>query len=419
MIRLRRYAKLADQGTARWDAAPAPRYPSDQMHYIDPFGKDDLVTLRAIREDHCVSLYLPTHRKGSEVAQDPIRLKNLIARAEEVLKTRGARWDVIESILGEAKQLLDKEFFWQHQADGLAIFAKPGETRAFRTGVGFGEAVTVSGRFDLAQMVRLLASDGRFYVLALGEQMVKLLEGTRFSVSEIALDNLPQSIDDALKLDDPQKQLQYHTGAGASSGGGRAAIFHGHRFDGSENKENLKRFFNIVDRGLEPLFKHYPAPVVLAAVEYYFPLYLEVANIPGLVEGGIKGNPDVMRDEELHKAAWSIVYPAFKKSQEDALERYAQVIGTGQTTQGVEGTAIAAYQGRVDTLFVDTEPDVWGEIDETTQSVSIHEVENAGDLELVNETTLAVLTSGGRVFTMPSAEVPGSGPMAAILRYAG
>lgn len=389
------------------------------MHYIDPFGKEELIELRGVRDDHCVSIYMPTHRKGAEVAQDPIRLKNLLSQAEETLKTRGARWDVIDATLGKAKSLLDREFFWQHQADGLAIFARPGETRMYRTGVGFGEDYTVSDRFDLAQMVRLLASDGQFYVLALGEQMVKLLEGTRFSVSEISLEHLPKSISDALKLDDPQKQLQFHTGAGGGGGGGRAAVFHGHRSDGTENKENLKRFFNIVDRELEPIFKHYPAPVVLAAVEYYFPLYLEVANVPGLIEGGVKGNPDVMRDEELHKAAWDVVYPAFKKSQADAIARYAQLIGTGQTTQGVEETARAAFQGRVDQLFVDTEPDVWGSFDESTQQVTIHEVENAGDIELVNETTLAVLASGGRVFTMPSAEVPGGGPMASVLRYAG
>jgi hypothetical protein len=238
-------------------------------------------------------------------------------------------------------------------------------------------------------------------------------------VSEISLDGVPQSLAEALRFDDPEKQLQYHTGAGAAPGGmGRSAIFHGHAFDGTENKENLKRFFNIVDRGIEPIFRHYPAPVVLAAVEYYHPLYKEVANIPGLIEGGITGNPDVDSDEDLHARAWEVVYPAFKAEQDEALASYAEFQGTGQTTDSVADTAVAAIQGRIQTLFVDAENEVWGTFDEATQTVDVHEVQDPQDLELVNETALQVITTGGRVFTMPSADIPGGGPLASVLRYA-
>lgn len=383
------------------------------MHSIDPFGTDDLAQLRQIRDQHCVSIYLPTHRKGADVQQDSIRLKNLLIRAEEALKARGARWDAIEAALGDSRALLDNEFFWQHRGDGLAIFARPGETKMWRTGIQFAEDVTVNNRFDLAQMMRLLATDGRFYILSLTEKQVKLLEATRFSVSEVSLERVPTSLAEALKTDDKEKQLQFR------SSGGRTAAFHGHRYDTSENKEDLKRYFNIVDRGIEPLLKRFPAPVVLAGVEYYFPLYREVANIPGLIEGGVKGNTDVIHDHELHKAAWDVVYPVFKKVQGDAIARYKQLDGTGQTTHGIEATATAAFQGKVDSLFIDTEPDVWGVFDEMQQKVAISDHQQPDDLELISETTLAVLANRGRVFTMKSDEVPNGGPIAAVLRYAG
>lgn len=383
------------------------------MHSIDPFGKDDLAQLRAVRDAHCVSIYLPTHRKGPEVQQNPIRLKNLLIRAEETLKSHGARWDTIEAVLGESKALLDNEFFWQHQADGLAIFARPYETKIWRTGIRFAESVTVNDRFDLAQMMRLLATDGHFYILSLTEKQVKLLEATRFSVSEVSLERVPTSLTEALKTDDREKQLQFR------SGGGMTAMFHGHRYDGSENKEDLKRYFNIVDRGIEPLLKRYPGPVVLAGVEYYFPLYREVANIPGLIEGGVKGNTDVIRDDELHKAAWDVVYPVFKRAQADAIARYKQLEGTGQTTHGIEATATAALQGKVESLFIDTELEIWGKFDEAEQKIIVSQTQQPDDIELINETALAVLATGGRVFTMKSEEIPNGGPVAAVLRYAG
>ena len=46
-----------------------------------------------------VSLYLPTHRAGSETAQDPIRLKNLLTRAAAELEEVGARSTEIDAML--------------------------------------------------------------------------------------------------------------------------------------------------------------------------------------------------------------------------------------------------------------------------------------------------------------------------------
>jgi len=41
------------------------------------------------------------------------------------------------------------------------------------------------------------------------------------------LGDTPRKIEDILKYDDPEKQLQYHTGT-SSGKGKRSAIFHGH-----------------------------------------------------------------------------------------------------------------------------------------------------------------------------------------------
>lgn len=38
-----------------------------------------------------VSIFMPTHRAGQEIRQDPIRLKNLVRRAEQQLIEEGTR----------------------------------------------------------------------------------------------------------------------------------------------------------------------------------------------------------------------------------------------------------------------------------------------------------------------------------------
>jgi hypothetical protein len=54
-------------------------------------SKTDLRQLVNNASAPCVSLYLPTHRAGPETQQDPIRLKNLLRKAESGLQAEGWR----------------------------------------------------------------------------------------------------------------------------------------------------------------------------------------------------------------------------------------------------------------------------------------------------------------------------------------
>ena len=50
---------------------------------------EHLSFLLQTRERFCVSIFLPTHRAGPEIRQDPIRLKNLLKQAESRLIALG------------------------------------------------------------------------------------------------------------------------------------------------------------------------------------------------------------------------------------------------------------------------------------------------------------------------------------------
>ena len=58
-----------------------------------------------------------------------------------------------------------------------------------------------------------------------------------------------------------------------------------------DTKENLLKYFRLIDRGLHDLFEDERAPLVLAGVEYLFPIYREANTYPRLIEEGIPGNP--------------------------------------------------------------------------------------------------------------------------------
>ena len=98
---------------------------------MDVLSRDDLELLVRQPRSSCVSLYMPTHRSRPETQQDPIRLKNLIRRAEESLVAAGIRRpDASE--FSARPELIEDVAFWRHQSDGLALFLRTGWFRCYR-----------------------------------------------------------------------------------------------------------------------------------------------------------------------------------------------------------------------------------------------------------------------------------------------
>lgn len=187
--------------------------------------------------------------------------------------------------------------------------------------------------------------------MQLSQNQVRLFQGTRYSISEIELQDVPQSIAEAFKYDDPEKQLQLHTGT-PQGGGERAAMFHGHGGATEEQKVNILRYFRKVDSGIQELLKKVRSPLILAGVEYLFPIYKQANNYAYLLDAGITGNPDELKPEELHAQAWQIVQTYFEQEQQELVNRYQELTGTGQTSSNIIEIVPAAYFQRVDTLFV-------------------------------------------------------------------
>ena len=225
------------------------------------------------REQPCVSLFLPTHRAGSEVQQDRIRLKNVIRDAHDRLVQTGVRSAEADRMLQPVRDLLDDGLFWRHQEDGLAIFRSPGLFAHYRVPLQFGQLVVFAERFHVKPFLPLLTEDGIFYVLALSQNNVRFLRGSRFGVREIDVPGMPRSLKDALRYDEFEKQLQYHTDTEPKVGE-RPAVFHGHSLK-DEEKSNLVRYFRQIDKALHALLHDERVPLVLGGTAFLFPIYRE------------------------------------------------------------------------------------------------------------------------------------------------
>jgi hypothetical protein len=384
---------------------------------VDQFDRRELERLVQRPSGRTVSIFLPTHRAGPQTQQDPIRLKNLLRDATSVLTEQGMADAEVKAFLRPAEALLAEQGFWQHQRDGLALFLREGEMATYRVPLRLPELVIVGERAYLKPLLPLLTGDGGFFMLALSQQDIRLLEGSRHSVDEVELEDVPKSLKEALKYDDAEKQLQFRSGPTGRPGGKQAAVFHGH--DPKESaKDDILRYFRAVAEGIHEILRERREPLVLAGVDYLQPIYREANRYPQLLDEGIDGNPELLRPEELHAKAWEIVQPVFKEVEEAAREKYQELQGTGQAASDLAAVLQAAHHGRIDTLFVALGERRWGRYDEERGSVELAgDTKKPGDQDLLDLAAVQTLLTGGTVHAVAPERVPGGELTAAVLRY--
>lgn len=379
---------------------------------MDIIRREDLRALLHEQKGPFVSLYLPTHRSGSE--QDPIRLRNLLAEVQSRMRNVGWRGADVKELLEPARALLDDPVFWKHQGDGLAIFLAPEFERVYRLPVTFAEHAVLAAHFLVTPLLPLLTNDGRFFVLALSQNAVRLLQGTRQRLSEVSLRDVPQNLAEALRTHDRDEILTYHSRP--TSGGTWGAIFSGQGVGIDDKKSDLLSYFQKVDRGLHAVVREEKAPLMLAAVDYLLPIYRQGNTYPHLLDKAIEGNPDHLSADELHERAWALLRPHFEEVAARAIGQYRRLVGTGRTATGVNEVVAAAHDGQVETLFVSADVPSWGRLATSTGRVIVHPEGQPGDEDLVNLAAIHTLRHGGAVFTLASAEAPGETPLAAIYR---
>ncbi len=374
-------------------------------------SNEELGLLMQTPGDRAVSIYLPTQRPG-DIEQNQIRMKNLLREAEKQLLGYGLRRPDALGLLEQVQQLLPDLRFWQYQADGLAVFSSQDMFRHYRLPRTFDELVVVAERFHVKPLIPLFSEDGVFYVLALSQNQARLLQCTRYNVQDVTPAEIPSGKDEALKHDDPEKQHQFRT-----TGPGGATLFHGHGVAKDHDKDDILRYFHRVEQGVQEVLSDEHAPLVIAGVDYLYPIYREASKYRHLLDEVIEGNPDDLTDKELQERAWPIVEKRFDRERAAALESYSEALAKGLATDDVKETALSAYDGMVGTLFVATGAHQWGKFDEERRKILLYDDQEPGLEDLLDFAAVHTLTKGGIVYSLAPEEVPGETAIAAILRY--
>ncbi|WP_343318709.1 hypothetical protein AAFM46_15495 [Arthrobacter sp. TMP15] len=362
-----------------------------------------------------ISLFMPTHRFGRGVDADRLRFKNLVAGVEASLGKRMKQAE-IDDLLAPAHQLRDDAMEWQYMSDGLAMFLSKDRQRTFRVAAPMPTLATVGDKAVLGPMLRLLSGDGAFLVLALSQREIRLMEGSRNTVEDLQLTDVPTSSKDASIPRDPRSDTMARPAA--SAGRGSSAVFYGHGAGDRHVKDiEVQQFLRSVSTGLKDILAGQTIPMVLVGLEHLVTAYREVNTYSNVIDEAIEHNPDQLSKDELHKMAWPLIESRLRAERARVIGRFQELNGTGRVSGDLRTILEAATAGRVETLFVKADPWCWERAtDEDAPVVELGADERFADCELVDAAAVATLHTNGLIFATSQTVAPNS-EVAAILRY--
>jgi release factor family 11 len=357
--------------------------------------------LLTTRDPGCVSIYLATSPVTQDARADRIELKNLAAEATRQLEATGADRRAVSEMREWLDELVEDDDFWAEQAHSLAVFASPGGLRTFRLPNRLTNLVEVADRFYVKPLLRAITFPQSGFVLALAAGSVRLVEVMR--------DGPPFTVDV------PGLPTDVASAAGKASIADRSPSA---RLQGSEGQKiRLRQYARKVDHALRGVLTGLELPLILAATEPLESIYRSLNSYPHLAGTGIRGSPEGATDEELAAAARPVLDELYADELSAVRDRFELRFSQDRASTDVARVARAATHGAVDTLLVDIDEKVPGLVDEETGAVSFA-VDDAASYGVVDEIARRVLLTGGRVLAVRGADVPGGGPVAAILRYA-
>jgi hypothetical protein len=274
----------------------------------------------------------------------------------------------------------------------------------------------IADHLYLLPLIPYIADHRKVYLLTISEQAVNLFDATREDIENNPIEKeLPQSLEAVLGEDVVQKSLQFRTSQGESGSG----MYHGHGAGNDhERKSEYSKFFREVDQKLCTKLKDQQPPLVLACVDYLFPIYREVSKYPNLYPSSVPGNfdqPDLML---LHKEAKEILAQLEEKDKEHLGKQIRNSIHLKKASYKADEIVPSAVAGKIDTLFIQEGMDLFGKLHPETHQVEIEEEKNVANGSLFNMAALHTIRNSGNVYLETSENMPESNTkINALFRY--
>ncbi|MEV7783257.1 chemotaxis protein [Kitasatospora sp. NPDC088351] len=356
-----------------------------------------LAELRRPRRYPAVSVLLPTHRSEPDNAQDPVRLRNLIAEAKNRLHadeavSRADRIDVVEQL---DRALTEVDLV--HAEDGLVIFAAPGEHQVWSLPRTVPARVVLSETFLTRNLVSAYTAGAPYWVLTVAADRVALFSGAGPRLVEHAADGFP--LDQVPPDWDVERKERI---------GDVPSTF---------RDEETRRFLREADTALATLLEADPRPLYVLGEAAALALLDEVGAAAKRAAAQVpRGGLGHAQPAAVAEAVRATVAQQEQKAVAELHKRLDQAQSDKGLAAGIDEVWQSVAEGRAAVVAV--EEDYWEPV-RVTDNHLVPAPAGEPDVreDMVDEIVERALDTGAKVLFVPADELAGRGRIAAALRY--
>jgi hypothetical protein len=372
--------------------------------------------LANFQSEHCISVYLPTHRSSSEMndPQDLITFKNKLAAIRSNLQQKGLNHPFIEKIMEPAFSLVKDEQLWSNLTEGLAMFMSEGFFKYIKLRQQPEEVVIINHSFHVSPLISAMTiNNDHFYLLLISKKRAKLFRADQFYIEHIPIDEMPDGVEDVVHFEEKDDQNLFRMAEG-----GAGANFHGIGAGKPDPKENIALYLKEVDRTLhEKVLAREQAPLLVAGVDYIVPIFKQVSGYRFIYEHALLGHYENEPSSVLYAKSMEIMQPWFNRRHEEALEKYCNNLATPLTSSMPETVIPASFYSRVSDLFLCRGEHIWGSFDREANQLTMHANKEDNDDCLLDKAAVQTILNGGEVHILEKEKMPKGSTIAALMRY--
>jgi hypothetical protein len=380
-------------------------------------NEDDVRELAAVHDLLCVSIFIPVHAAADKdgPAHDSLLLRNQLKTIKNKLLARGFAETESEKFITPVKELTEDTEFWRLQSGGLAIFLSGKVFKKYKLPVQDKPFHYVSTEFYVLPLFSDMSSGRDFFLLSLELDQVRLYRASRGTMEKINIaETVPAGLEQVVGSDYEQKSLQFRSQQAAHG----HSIIYGHGEGKDDNKIEINKFLKEVDGGLTEILKDETAPLLVASVDYLFYNFKDLCSYKHLYDRHIAGNPRHTGLQTLLREGEDLLQPFFNKTKKDKTESFRQLQGTGSTSNRIEEILPAAIHGRIDSMFILKNRDVFGLYDDKTRLVNVGKKEDLAAVSLFNFVVKEAFLNGANIYLVDQEEMPdGFSTINALFRY--
>lgn len=369
------------------------------------FDKIEFNKLANVHAKLCISIFIPTHhfRETSLIDQDVLIFKNQLKTVRAELRLRSIDENLQDQFLRPLENLLEDSDFWRHQNNCLAIFLSEGFFQTYELSITCSSLVYVASTFFLKPLIPLLYEDGKFLILTLELNKVQLYLYTGEDISHIPLPHkTPSRLEEAVGYDFEEKSLQIRS----QQHGDKRSVYHGQGEGKEDRKNEILRFFREINKGVAAVVGDQKYPMILAGIEYLVPIYRKANTYKNLWETPLILHPSDLHVEEILRRARELMMPIWKRGFSTKSNQFKQLEKTSKVAIGISEILPLAYQGNIDSLFIQTHYETWGVFDPEKKSVRLDKNKNLINTSLTNLAAIQVILKGGKVFLVDEEQMP-------------